>query len=417
MAGASPTLSGSPRVRVIVADDDPDMQLVLADLISDADTLELVGVAEHADAAIELAACQHPDVALVDVRMPGGGVAATVGIRQTSPQTKVIAFSADEDRRTVIGLLEAGALGYLVKDASGHMIVQAIERAAGGQGSLAGAVTAGVIDELVQQRAEKRQAQQHRHGIIARIQRAMEEPDALSIYLQPICSLSDGVVVGVEALSRFGPEPHVPPDHWFADADQVGRRVTLELLAIDRALALMPSLPASIYLAVNASPTTLASERLGTLLQRSDPIRVVVELTENAAIDDYESFGSSLARVRTRGARIAVDDAGAGYASLRHILKLAPDLIKLDRTLIAGIEHDRPTQALAAGLISFANQCGASIVAEGIESQGQLTALRALGVSYGQGYFLSPPQPAATLDATTYTEIERRLQQAPTAHP
>jgi EAL domain-containing protein (putative c-di-GMP-specific phosphodiesterase class I)/CheY-like chemotaxis protein len=409
--------SGTPRVRVrvLVADDDPDMRLLLTDVISDAETLELVGLAERADEAISLAVRERPDVALVDVRMPGGGRVATVGIRSGSPQTRVIAFSADDDRRTVVELLEAGALGYLVKDASAQMIVESIERAADGQSSLGRAVTRGVIDELVEQRAEKRQTQKRLQEIMVRVERAMREPGALSIHLQPICSLSDGVVVGVEALSRFVLDPDMPPDRWFAAAHEAGCGVQLELLAAARALALLPTLPGSLYLAVNASPTTLASDGLNQLLRRSDANRVVVELTENASIDDYGAFGSSLDRIRAHGVRIAIDDAGAGFASLRHILRLAPDLIKLDRTLIAGIETDRPTQALAAGLISFANQCETSLVAEGIETEGQLTALTALGVSHGQGYFLSRPQPAADFDAAACTEIEQRLGESPLA--
>ncbi len=137
---------------------------------------------------------------------------------------------------------------------------------------------------------------------------------------------------------------------------------------------------------------------------------MVVEITEAAPIDDYDQFAGSLRRVRRLGVRLAVDDAGAGFASLRHILNLVPDLIKLDGTLIAGIEGDRARQALAAGLISFAEVLGASIIAEGIESEGQLAALRALGVECGQGYFLARPQPlAGVLEAAAIRDIERRL--------
>jgi EAL domain-containing protein (putative c-di-GMP-specific phosphodiesterase class I) len=240
----------------------------------------------------------------------------------------------------------------------------------------------------------------------------MAEPGALMIHLQPICSLRTGAVAGVEALSRFVLAPDMPPDRWFAAAEEAGCGVQLELLAIARALAVLATLPTGLYLAVNASPATLASDGLNQLLRRADADRVVVELTENASIQDYTTFAASLDRVRAHGIRIAIDDAGAGFASLRHILKLAPDLIKLDRTLIAGIETDRPTQALAAGLISFANQCGANLIAEGIETHAQFTALAALGVSHGQGYYLARPQPAADLNATTYTQIEHRLAQA-----
>ncbi len=402
--------SAIPRVRVIVADDDPDIQTLLADLIGDHDALELVGSAERAEEAIELAVQERPDVALLDVRMPGEGLVAAVGIRRRAPTTRVIALSSEDDRRTVVAMLEAGAVGYLVKDAPTHTIIESILRAASGQASLAGAVTAGVIDELIERGADRRRADSQRRETQVRIRRSIDQPDGLMIHLQPICSLGRGAVVGFEALSRFAAAPVTPPDRWFAEAEEVGLGLTLELLAVKKALALLPNLPAPVYLAVNVSPATAISEGFSMLIERCDATRVVVEITEAAPIDDYDQFAGSLRRVRRLGVRLAVDDAGAGFASLRHILNLVPDLIKLDGTLIAGIEGDRARQALAAGLISFAEVLGASIIAEGIESEGQLAALRALGVECGQGYFLARPQPpAGVLEAAAIGDIERRL--------
>lgn len=131
--------------------------------------------------------------------------------------------------------------------------------------------------------------------------------------------------------------------------------------------------------------------------------RIVVEITEHAAIADYGRLNERLARIRQLGARIAIDDAGAGFASLRHILLLDPDIIKLDITLISGIASNRSAQALAAGLISFAGRVGAAIVAEGVETAEQRSALQVLGVPYGQGYFLG--RPTSALDALTLLEI------------
>jgi EAL domain-containing protein (putative c-di-GMP-specific phosphodiesterase class I) len=119
--------------------------------------------------------------------------------------------------------------------------------------------------------------------------------------------------------------------------------------------------------------------------------RVVVEITEHAPIANYDTFNEGLAAVRALGVRLAIDDAGAGFASLRHILQLRPELIKLDTTLIAAIESDRSQQALAAGIISFADGIGATVVAEGIEHAAALDALRRLGVPLGQGFHLGRP--------------------------
>jgi EAL domain-containing protein (putative c-di-GMP-specific phosphodiesterase class I) len=397
-------------VRVIVADDDPDIQRLLADMITD-HGLALVGSAGCAEDAIELAVRERPDVALIDVRMPGDGLVAAVGIRRRAPATRVVALSSEDNRSTVVAMLEAGAVGYLLKDAPTTTIIESILRASSGEGSLAGGVMAGVVEELIERRADQRRTEAHRRETIAQIQRAVDEPEGLVIHLQPICSLGQGTVVGFEALSRFGVSPMQPPDAWFADAEQVDLRIDLELLAVERALALLPKLPPGTSLAVNASPTTATSDGFSRLIERCEaPTRVVVEITEAAPIDDYERFGASMRRVRKRGVRLAIDDAGAGFASLRHILNLVPDLIKLDGTLTAGIEGDRARQALAAALISFAGHLGASIVAEGIESRGQLAALRTLGVEQGQGYYICRPQPPGdVLDGSSRTDIERRV--------
>ena len=180
---------------------------------------------------------------------------------------------------------------------------------------------------------------------------------------------------------------------WFAEADEVGLLRELELAAVRAALAALPALPDHVYLSVNVSPGTLATPGFLRLIAASDGARVVVEITEHARIHDYESLQESLVAVRELGARVAIDDAGAGFASLRHILRLEPEFIKLDRTLIDGIEGDRSRQALAAGLISFAEKIDATIVAEGIERPAEVDALTELGVRYGQGFFFARPAP------------------------
>jgi EAL domain-containing protein (putative c-di-GMP-specific phosphodiesterase class I) len=123
------------------------------------------------------------------------------------------------------------------------------------------------------------------------------------------------------------------------------------------------------------------------------PARVVLEVTEHAAVEDYGSLEQALRGHRARGMRVAVDDAGAGFASLRHILRLAPDLIKLDLSLTRDIHRDRSRRALATALISFASEIGAEIVAEGVEARDELEALAALEVGFAQGYYLGRPGP------------------------
>ena len=134
----------------------------------------------------------------------------------------------------------------------------------------------------------------------------------------------------------------------------------------------------------------------GNLGELTDGLRsewLVVEITEHSAIDDYSVLTPVLAALRALGIRIAVDDASAGFASLRHALQLEPDSIKLDVSLTKGIDHDRKRRTLAAGMISFAAELGAEIVAEGIEEDAELATLRELGVTYGQGYLIGRPAP------------------------
>jgi EAL domain-containing protein (putative c-di-GMP-specific phosphodiesterase class I) len=233
-------------------------------------------------------------------------------------------------------------------------------------------------------RAEKEQAE--------RILKVLER-GLIKMVFQPIADLADGSVTGVEALARFAVEPSRTPDVWFEEAGAVNLREELELAAVRLALAHPELLPEGTYLSINLSPQTVTSTRFAELLPDVPAKSVVLEVTEHARVDDYSALGDALQDFRARGGRLAVDDAGAGFASLKHILRLAPEVVKLDREVAQGIDADRPRRALAAALISFAFDIGAEVVAEGIETQAEVDALRDLGVSYGQGYFLARPGP------------------------
>ncbi len=351
-----------------------------------------VAAVGDAASAIEAARREQPDIALIDVRMPGGGAHAAREIKTCSPDTKVIAFTAHEDRKTVLEMLEAGAVGYVVKGESVDAIIDAIEKALAGHSSLAVEVTGEVIEALVEQLGAARKIAEKVKRDETRIRRALDGNDKFSMVFQPIFSLA-GPMVGVEALARFKGPPKRSPDLWFAEAETVGLRRELELATMRAALSALERLPEELYLSLNASPKTLLSAGFRRLLvENADPARIVIEVTEHAPVDDYDLLNVAFDRVRELGVRLAVDDAGAGFASLRHILRLAPDFIKLDRTLVDGIESNRSQQALAAGLISFAPRIDATIIAEGIEQVAELDMLTSLGVSYGQGFFLGRPE-------------------------
>lgn len=398
------------RLRILIAEDDPAVRDALSALIESESDLTVVAAVGDAEAAIAAAAETTPDVALLDVRMPGGGgVHAARGIRGRSPGTRVIALSAHEDRGTVLEMLQAGVVGYLVKGSSIDSILESITQAADGQSSLSVEVTGGVINELVEHLGVRRRDEERFQRQRARIERVLEDDSRLAIALQPIRDLSNRNVAGYEALSRFSAPPKRGPDRWFTEAHAVGLGGELELHAAQRAVARLRELPRDTYLSVNVSPNVAESQGFAEVLDVPGAERLVLEITEHARIDDYDRFADALRAIRERGIRLAVDDAGAGFSSLRHILRLAPDFIKLDIELIAGIERDRSQQALAAGLISFAMKIGAVIIAEGIEREGEVEALRALGVRYGQGYFLGRP---TTQPPADNGDVERRRSAA-----
>jgi EAL domain-containing protein (putative c-di-GMP-specific phosphodiesterase class I) len=214
---------------------------------------------------------------------------------------------------------------------------------------------------------------------------------------QPIVELDNGGLLGVEALIRFPRSPAKSPDAWFHDAERVGLGVQLQLAAVMSALALLPELPDSAYLSINLGPDALASDRLPALLRTTTPGRIVVELTEHLKVDDYPQLRLVLAEIRSLGARLAIDDAGAGFASLVGFVNLAPDLIKLDRQFTRGIDVDPVRRALAQALVGFARDTGANVIAEGIETADELTTVRALGIRYGQGYLIDRPRPARAI--------------------
>jgi EAL domain-containing protein (putative c-di-GMP-specific phosphodiesterase class I) len=150
-----------------------------------------------------------------------------------------------------------------------------------------------------------------------------------------------------------------------------------------------------LFLAINATPDTLASAGLAELLASAPADRLVLEITEHAPVEDYEALNTAMERLRRRGIRLAVDDAGSGFASLRHILQLAPEIIKIDKALTRDVHKDPARRALAAGLISFAAELDVTVIGEGIENAQELEVLRGLGLRYGQGFHLGSPAPIA----------------------
>lgn len=166
--------------------------------------------------------------------------------------------------------------------------------------------------------------------------------------------------------------------------------------AVELAMAALDKLPQDVYLSFNVSPEALINGELRRVLHGLPLGRLVLEITEHATVAEYSELLGALAPLRKEGIRLAVDDAGAGYASFRHILQLQPDTIKLDMSLTRDIDSDTARRALASALILFAEETGSKIVAEGVETASELQALRSLGANKAQGYFLGRPAPLSS---------------------
>jgi PAS domain S-box-containing protein len=221
--------------------------------------------------------------------------------------------------------------------------------------------------------------------------KAILQASAFRPFFQPIVELGSGDVVGYEALTRFSDGR--PPDLAFAAAGRVGLGLELERATMAAALAAADVLHPGAYLSLNASPELILSGAMPGLLKgQTRPI--VLEITEHVPIDDYPALRSQLDALRP-AVGLAVDDAGAGFASFRHILELAPDYVKLDTGLIRGIDHDPSREALAAGMAYFATKRDVKLIAEGIETLAEMRALRGLAVNYGQGYLFGRPRDGA----------------------
>ncbi|NEM07520.1 EAL domain-containing protein [Geodermatophilus normandii] len=216
-----------------------------------------------------------------------------------------------------------------------------------------------------------------------------------SVVLQPIVDLVTGVRVGAEALSRFPREWGKGPDVVFEEAHSVGRGDEMELLALRGAAALLDRVGG--YVAMNVSPQTLLTPAFTALLADLPLDRVLLELSEHDPVEDYDALTTTLMPFRAAGMRLAIDDVGAGFSSLRHIVVTDPDVIKMDRSIVSGLHVDPVLSKLVEALVVFGHGCGVKVVAEGIETADEAARLRDLGVDLGQGWYFGRPGPPEAL--------------------
>jgi EAL domain-containing protein (putative c-di-GMP-specific phosphodiesterase class I) len=233
-----------------------------------------------------------------------------------------------------------------------------------------------------------------------RIQALIQSAEEPSIVYQPMFQLSDMTLVGAEALARFKEEPQRSPDKWFMEADEVGLKTQLEIKAARSALARYRSLwkrgPLH-YLGINSSPQMITEGRMLEIIEGFPAEKIILEITEHDYVENYDDFSRRLAPLRRRGVKIAIDDAGAGYSSMSHIVNIRPDFIKLDVSLTRNVNTDRWRRALARALIEFGRDTDCKIIAEGVETEGEMSVLRELGAHAAQGWLLGRPVPIEEL--------------------
>jgi PAS domain S-box-containing protein len=214
---------------------------------------------------------------------------------------------------------------------------------------------------------------------------------AVDIALQPIVDLNTGRLAGVEALARF--RDGRPPGVWFKEAAEAGMALDLDRLTFMAALDLLPALPATCQLSINATPELLVDHAFHQRLLAADVSgeRIVIEITEHVRIGSYTDIAEALAPLRERGFRLAVDDTGAGFASLNHVLQLRPDIIKIDRSLVSHVTSDAARRSVVTSLVLLALDLGASVTAEGVETPSELETVGTMGADHAQGYLLARP--------------------------
>jgi EAL domain-containing protein (putative c-di-GMP-specific phosphodiesterase class I) len=388
--------------RVLIIDDESANVLLLERILDRAGYTQRTATTDAREAP-RLFAEVGPELILLDLHMPhldGFGVmSALAPFMGPDEFVPVIVLTADTTTEVRQRALAAGATDFLTKPFDATEVLLRIHN-------------------LLQTRALHVRLREHNRALQAQVREhaeaerrlAMErllrrrrieqvlDGSSLTMVFQPIMEVATGKVVGAEALARFIVEPPRSPDAWFADAAEVGLGLELELAAVRAAVAELAKSHHGGYLSVNVSAETAISPSLHDVLVDVPKERLVLELTEHARVNDYAVLSTAIAPLRQHGVRLAVDDAGAGYASLNHILSLRPDIIKLDRVFTHGIDIDPVRRALASSLVTFGQEIDARVLAEGVETEAEFKVLESLDVGYAQGYYLARPGPLPMAD-------------------
>ncbi|HEY7400171.1 MAG TPA: EAL domain-containing protein [Actinomycetota bacterium] len=379
-------------ITVLVAEDEPQVREVLQALIATDRGLQFVGAAEEAESAIRLAADRRPDVALVDVRMPGGGgVRAAREIVRRSPPTKVIAVSAFEDAETILSMLHAGARFYVSKTDPTDHILDAIHRAVtdGEQPTNEIERIVRAFDDWMDRRGDRPSLDELRKSRVDELLL----PGNLTVRFEDVVDLATGAVVGREAIPVFLGNANRSAVELLADAQAVDMLTRVELTF---ARAVIDAIGDDAWwTSLGLSLATAGSAELLDLLSEVEPQRIVLQLTELEPVDDRERLDRAIDRWRASGVRIAIDDVGPGIGSLRDMVRIRPDFVKLDTSVVRGVEDDLSRQRLVRALLSIAEELGSTVIAKGADTSAAIEALGHLGSPLAQGTAVAQPRVGA----------------------
>jgi EAL domain-containing protein (putative c-di-GMP-specific phosphodiesterase class I)/AmiR/NasT family two-component response regulator len=374
--------------RVLVVDDQPANTRLVSQLLRRAGLVHLMEVNDSRQVGVILSDFD-PDLVLLDLKMPnldGFDILALIQEYAAGAYLPVIVITADDSRMSVEKALSSGAQDYVRKPFEGIELTLRVRNVL---------ATRAAVVELRRSRSLLRERldvfEPELSGIVADTTReqiaSVITNNEVRIATQPVVDMRDASVVGAEALSRFPTDSLRTPAAWFTSAARLGMSVDLERYTLALALAQLAQMPDDQFLAVNVSPGMV----LAGLPHGHDWSRVVLELTEHSPVEDYPALNRTLAPLRAQGVRLAVDDTGAGFASLRHILDLQPDIIKLDIAIIRDIDRDPRRAAIAGMMTQFADDQQTQVIAEGVETEAERDTLLELGAKWGQGYLFGRP--------------------------
>lgn len=360
-------------LHVLVVDDDPVVRQLHTAFLEHAGFW--VTCVESGDEALTVVDGGDVELVLLDSRMPGmSGLDVLAAVRERGLALPVILVTGASDIDDRVEGLERGADDYITKPVDARELIartRALLR--GRQAAVDAASSTAGVDEATYREVSD--------VIVGRRFRPV---------FQPIVRLGDGQAVAFEALTRF--DDGCRPDLRFIDAERVGLGAELAIATLTEAIRHADQLPRPAALHLNVSPYVLGEPALFDLLDDAGR-DVVLELTEHDPIEDYAVAKERLQALGSH-VRLAIDDAGAGYSSMVHVLALDPHEVKLDREWVRGVDVDVARQALIAGFVSFGAATDTVLVAEGIETEAEANVLRRLGVQHGQGFHLGRPEPA-----------------------